>query len=142
MKLRTGRKVGRTLYRQLGDTPADDDPIIGLVDTPELAARIVAAEAAEAEAYEHKQARAELNERCTQYRMRAEAAEARLVEVEALCAANEGELAGGDGGAFLGEVRAAARWDAETCPPHRYPEEMPDEVIAWRCTRCGEAVRD
>jgi hypothetical protein len=31
------------LYRQLGDAPADDDPIIGLVDTPELAALIVAA---------------------------------------------------------------------------------------------------
>jgi hypothetical protein len=40
---RAGRKVPRMLYRQLGDEPADDDPIIGLVDTPELAALIVAA---------------------------------------------------------------------------------------------------
>jgi hypothetical protein len=31
------------LYRQLGSEPADDDPIVGLVDTPELAALIVAA---------------------------------------------------------------------------------------------------
>ena len=40
---RQGRKVPRMLYRQLGDEPADDDPIVGLVDTPELAALIVAA---------------------------------------------------------------------------------------------------
>jgi hypothetical protein len=31
------------LYQQQGPEPADDDPIIGLVDTPELAALIVAA---------------------------------------------------------------------------------------------------
>jgi hypothetical protein len=31
------------LYQQAGDEPADDDPIVGLVDTPELAALIVAA---------------------------------------------------------------------------------------------------
>jgi len=40
------------------------------------------AEVAEAEAYGHKQARAELNERCTQYRERAEAAEAELAELQ------------------------------------------------------------
>ena len=40
---RQGRKVPRMLYEQLGDGPADDDPIVGLVDTPELAALIVAA---------------------------------------------------------------------------------------------------
>lgn len=40
---RQGRKVPRMLYQQLGPEPADDDPIIGLVDTPELAALIVAA---------------------------------------------------------------------------------------------------
>lgn len=40
---RQGRKVSRMLYEQVGDEPADDDPIIGLVDTPELAALIVAA---------------------------------------------------------------------------------------------------
>jgi hypothetical protein len=37
-----GRKVP-ALYRQVGDGPADDDPVIGLVGTPELAALIVAA---------------------------------------------------------------------------------------------------
>jgi hypothetical protein len=40
---RQGRKVPRMLYEQRGPEPADDDPIIGLVDTPELAALIVAA---------------------------------------------------------------------------------------------------
>ena len=40
---RQGRKVPRMLYEQRGEQPADDDPIIGLVDTPELAALIVAA---------------------------------------------------------------------------------------------------
>lgn len=40
---RQGRKVPRMLYRQQGPEPADDDPIVGLVDTPELAALIVAA---------------------------------------------------------------------------------------------------
>lgn len=40
---RQGRKVPRMLYIQRGDEPADDDPVIGLVDTPELAALIVAA---------------------------------------------------------------------------------------------------
>lgn len=43
MRLRQGRKVGRTLYRQLGAEPSDDDVLVGLVDTPELAAFIVAA---------------------------------------------------------------------------------------------------
>lgn len=41
-KLRQGRKVARALYEQQGPEPADTDPIVGLVDTPELAARIVA----------------------------------------------------------------------------------------------------
>jgi hypothetical protein len=40
---RQGRKVPRMLYEQRGEHPADDDPIVGLVDTPELAALIVAA---------------------------------------------------------------------------------------------------
>jgi hypothetical protein len=39
---RTGRKVGRTIYAQLGDVPSDDDPLIGVMDTPELAAIAVA----------------------------------------------------------------------------------------------------
>lgn len=41
MKLRTGRKVGRTLYEQRGPHPSDSDPLIGLMDTPELAQRVV-----------------------------------------------------------------------------------------------------
>jgi hypothetical protein len=35
---RTGRKVGRTIYRQSGPEPSDDDALIGVMDTPELAA--------------------------------------------------------------------------------------------------------
>lgn len=38
---RQGRRVGRTIYAQLGPEPADTDPIIGLMDTPELAAQAV-----------------------------------------------------------------------------------------------------
>jgi hypothetical protein len=38
---RTGRKVGRTIYAQLGPEPSDDDPLIGVMDTPELAAEAV-----------------------------------------------------------------------------------------------------
>lgn len=39
---RVGRKVGRTIYLQLGPQPSDDDPLIGVMDTPELAAEVVA----------------------------------------------------------------------------------------------------
>lgn len=35
---RTGRKVGRTIYRQLGNAPADGDEMVGVMDTRELAA--------------------------------------------------------------------------------------------------------
>lgn len=41
MKLRQGRRVGRHLYIQEGPKPADSDPPVGMVDTPELARRIV-----------------------------------------------------------------------------------------------------
>lgn len=34
---RTGRKVGRTIYAQVGAEPSDDDPLIGVFDTRELA---------------------------------------------------------------------------------------------------------
>jgi hypothetical protein len=34
---RVGRKVGRTIYAQLGDEPSDDDVLIGMMDTPALA---------------------------------------------------------------------------------------------------------
>ncbi len=40
---RTGRKVGRTIYVQQGDAPSDSDPLIGVMDTPELAAEAVEA---------------------------------------------------------------------------------------------------
>ena len=39
---RVGRKVGRTIYRQLGDEPSDDDPLIGVMDTAEDAAQVIA----------------------------------------------------------------------------------------------------
>lgn len=35
---RTGRKVGRTLYLQSGPEPSDEDDLVGMLDTPELAA--------------------------------------------------------------------------------------------------------
>ena len=40
---RTGRKVGRTMYARLGPEASDEDPLIGMMDTPELAAAAVAA---------------------------------------------------------------------------------------------------
>lgn len=40
---RTGRSVGRTVYRQRGDDPAKGDQLIGMMDTPELAALVVTA---------------------------------------------------------------------------------------------------
>lgn len=40
---RTGRKVGRTIYIQrLDEQPTDEDRLIGVMDTPELAALVVA----------------------------------------------------------------------------------------------------
>ena len=38
---RTGRKVGRTIYRQVGDGPSDADELVGVMDTPELARMVV-----------------------------------------------------------------------------------------------------
>lgn len=43
MRLRQGRTVGRTLYAQTGPEPSDDDTLVGMVDTAELAAVIVEA---------------------------------------------------------------------------------------------------
>jgi hypothetical protein len=40
---RTGRKVGRTIYAQLGPEPSDEDPLIGVMDTGVLAAAAAAA---------------------------------------------------------------------------------------------------
>lgn len=34
---RTGRKLGRTVYVQVGPEPSDDDLLIGMMDTPEIA---------------------------------------------------------------------------------------------------------
>jgi len=36
-KWRVGRKVGRTIYVQAGDEPSDNDQLIGVMDSPELA---------------------------------------------------------------------------------------------------------
>lgn len=41
MELRTGRKVGRTIYLQEGPEPTDDDMLVAVADTPELAALFV-----------------------------------------------------------------------------------------------------
>jgi hypothetical protein len=38
---RTGRKVGRTIYLQRGREPSDTDHLIGVMDTVELAERVV-----------------------------------------------------------------------------------------------------
>ena len=35
---RTGRKLGRTIYEQLGADPSGDDTLIGVMDSPGLAA--------------------------------------------------------------------------------------------------------
>ena len=43
MKFRTGRKVGRTLYVQIGDQPDDMDLLIGIVDSGDQADIIVSA---------------------------------------------------------------------------------------------------
>ena len=40
---RTGQKLGRTLYGQLGDEPSDEDPLLGLMETKALAEQVVAA---------------------------------------------------------------------------------------------------
>lgn len=38
---RVGRSVGRTLYRQVAEEPSQQDELIGLMDTPELAQQVV-----------------------------------------------------------------------------------------------------
>lgn len=43
VKIRQGRKVGRTLYRQIGPEPSDDDPLIGVMDSIVLAHLVVTA---------------------------------------------------------------------------------------------------
>jgi hypothetical protein len=41
MTWRTGRKLGRTLYEQVGAEPSDDDKLLGLMDTGTLAEFVV-----------------------------------------------------------------------------------------------------
>lgn len=41
--LRVGRKVGRTIYEQHGAGPDDGDPLVGTMDTRDLAAEVVEA---------------------------------------------------------------------------------------------------
>ena len=38
---RQGRKVGRTIYVQIGAEPSDHDILIGMMDSPELAQEAV-----------------------------------------------------------------------------------------------------
>lgn len=53
---RVGRRVGRNLYVQLGARPSDDDPVIGQLDTPELARVAVECHNAALEAGERRPA--------------------------------------------------------------------------------------
>lgn len=41
MKLRTGRKLGQTIYIQMGDEPSDDDELLGLIIDPARATVLV-----------------------------------------------------------------------------------------------------
>jgi hypothetical protein len=41
MRWRTGRKLGRTIYRCLDTGDPDDDELIGMMDTAEVAAHVV-----------------------------------------------------------------------------------------------------
>jgi hypothetical protein len=43
LRWRTGRKVGRTIYAVVGEQPSDDDKLIGLMDTAEIADEVVRA---------------------------------------------------------------------------------------------------
>lgn len=40
---RVGHKIGRTVYAVIGPEAADDDVVLGMMDTCELAAEVVAA---------------------------------------------------------------------------------------------------
>lgn len=55
---RTGRKVGRTIYAQIGEHPDDGDPLIGVMDSIGLAIATVRAHNAE-QKREHGKRRAE-----------------------------------------------------------------------------------
>jgi hypothetical protein len=38
---RVGRHLGRTIYAQVGEEPSDADELLGMMDTVELAERVV-----------------------------------------------------------------------------------------------------
>lgn len=38
---RVGRKLGRTVYAMVGESASDEDVLLGMMDTPELAAVVV-----------------------------------------------------------------------------------------------------
>lgn len=38
---RTGQKLGRTIYAQAGDEPTETDEFLGMMESPELAQRVV-----------------------------------------------------------------------------------------------------
>lgn len=38
---RVGRKLGRTIYRQIGDEPGDDDEFLGIMESRALARMVV-----------------------------------------------------------------------------------------------------
>lgn len=40
-RYRVGRKLKRTVYRQLGDEPSDDDSFLGIFDDPAVAEYVV-----------------------------------------------------------------------------------------------------
>ncbi len=41
-RYRVGRKLGRTVYRQAGEEPSDEEEFLGIFDDPEFAEHVVA----------------------------------------------------------------------------------------------------
>ena len=41
LRWRQGRRVGRTIYAEIGDQPSEADPLIGVMDSPGLAESVV-----------------------------------------------------------------------------------------------------
>ena len=62
MKVRTGRKVGRTLYLQVGEQSSDDDLLIGVMDTRKLGRLVAAAMNAYMRPEDWKDLAADLNQ--------------------------------------------------------------------------------
>ena len=40
-RYRNGRHLGRTIYRQMGENPSDQDEFVGIMDTREMAGVVV-----------------------------------------------------------------------------------------------------